>query len=96
MYSLMIDEGALPLLESLSFGPSMQLKDVPSGIQYLSKLKELEIRDMSKEFEESLDPKKGLCYWIVKHVPLVVFRRKVGTGFHDYANHFIRSKHLEW
>uniref|UniRef100_A0A2N9HXF7 Rx N-terminal domain-containing protein n=1 Tax=Fagus sylvatica TaxID=28930 RepID=A0A2N9HXF7_FAGSY len=41
LYSLMIDEGALPLLEMLSIGPTPQLKEVPSGIHHLKNLKQL-------------------------------------------------------
>uniref|UniRef100_A0A2N9G186 NB-ARC domain-containing protein n=1 Tax=Fagus sylvatica TaxID=28930 RepID=A0A2N9G186_FAGSY len=52
LYSLMIDEGASPLLESLVIGPSPQLKEVPSGIQHLRNLKYLAFSNMPKEFEE--------------------------------------------
>ena len=52
LYSLMIDEGASPLLERLVIGPCSQLKEVPSGIQHLRNLKDLRFLDMPKEFEE--------------------------------------------
>ncbi|KAL0000434.1 hypothetical protein SO802_014215 [Lithocarpus litseifolius] len=71
LFSLIIDEGALPLLEKLVIGHSLQLKEVPSGIQHLRNLKELAFIDMPKEFNESLDPQQGPRYWIVKHVPIV-------------------------
>uniref|UniRef100_A0A2N9HQQ0 Uncharacterized protein n=1 Tax=Fagus sylvatica TaxID=28930 RepID=A0A2N9HQQ0_FAGSY len=80
LYSLMIDEGASPLLERLSIGPSPQLKEVPSGIQHLRNLNDLIVRDMPKEFEESLDPEQGPCHWIVKHVLFIHFPYKIGTG----------------
>ena len=40
LHSLLIDEGALPLLENFVIGPNPQLKEVPSGIQHLGSLKE--------------------------------------------------------
>jgi disease resistance protein RPM1 len=80
LYSLMIDEGASPLLESLLIGPSPQLKEVPSGIQHLRNLKDLRFLDMPKEFEESLDPEQGSCFWIVEHVPVIYLDHKIGTG----------------
>ena len=71
LHSLMIDEGALPLLEILYIGPSRQLKEVSSRKQHLRNLEKLIFIDMPKEFDESLDLEQGPCYWIVKHVPIV-------------------------
>ena len=48
LHSLMIDEGALSLLENLSIGPCLKLKEVPSGIQRLRNLKMLEFFDSPK------------------------------------------------
>ena len=94
LFSLMIDEGALSLLEFLFIGPSPQLKEVPSGIQHLRKLKKLGFSDMPKEFEETLDPKQGSHYWIVEHVPMVYLCHKVRTGNYGFDIHFLRSKHI--
>ncbi|GMY30835.1 disease resistance protein RPM1-like [Fagus crenata] len=66
------------ILENLNGFP--QLKEVPSGIQHLRNLNDLIVRDMPKEFEESLDPDQGPCYWIVKHVLFIHFPYKIGTG----------------
>ena len=62
LHSLLIDEGALPFLENFVIGPSLQLKEVPFGIQHLRSLKELKFLGMPKEFKESLDPKKMQHY----------------------------------
>ena len=50
LHSLLIDEGALHLLENFVIGPNPQLKEVPSGIQQLRSLKELKFLGMPKEF----------------------------------------------
>ncbi|XP_050246238.1 disease resistance protein RPM1-like [Quercus robur] len=94
LHSLMIDDGAVPLLKFLHIGPSPQLNEVPSGIQHLRNLKELEFRDMPKEFEESLDPEQGPRYWIIKHVPNIYLSHKVRIGYHCHEFHSLRSEHL--
>ena len=93
--SLIIDEGALPRLETLMIGPSPKLKVVPFGIQHLRNLKRLDFYDMSKEFEESLNYVVGPCYWIVEHIPTVFLSHKVGTRHNSYDSRRLRSKHLE-
>ena len=93
--TLIIDEGAIPLLEYLSIGPSLQLKEVPSGIQHLRNLKCLNFWDMSEEFEESLDCEQGTRYWIVEHVPMVCLCHKFGPGFYDSFITNLRYKHFD-
>nr|POE67173.1 putative disease resistance rpp8-like protein 4 [Quercus suber] len=93
VHSLLIDEGALPLLEYLVMGLSPQLKEVPSGIQHLRNLKVLKIVDLPKELEESLDPEQGSHYWIVEHVPDICLYHKVRRGFYGYDTQILRSKH---
>ena len=95
LYSMMIDEGALPLLEMLSIGPTPQLKEVPSGIHHLRNLKQLNLADMPNEFEDSLVHEQGPDNWIVEHVPVVYIGHKVRIGYYGYDKHTLGSKHLE-
>ena len=94
LHSLMIDEGALLLLEKFVIGCSPQLKEVPCGILHLRNLKELRFIDMHKEFKESLDSELGSHYWIIGHIPIVYLLHKVRTGFYDLEACILRSKHL--
>ena len=94
LHSLMIDEGALSLLEILSIGPCLKLKEVPSGIQHLRNLKMLEFFDMPKEFEESLDPDQGPHYWLIEFVPVIYLHHKVRTGYYGYDTHILRAQHF--
>ena len=71
---LIIDEGALPLLEHLDIGDSPQLKEVPSGIHHLKSLQILEFTEMPTEFVLSLQPDEGPDFGKVKHIPNVEFR----------------------
>lgn len=92
---LIIDKGALPLLEELSVGPNPQLKEVPFGIRFLGNLKELSFVGMSREFEESLDPDQGTHYWIIVHVHVIYLLHKIGKGYYNYDNCILHPKHLE-
>ena len=71
---LIIDEGALPLLEELQIGPCLQLKEVPSGIHHLKSLKILEFFDMPTKFVLSLQPDEGPDFWKVEHIPFLTFQ----------------------
>nr|XP_023894879.1 disease resistance protein RPM1-like [Quercus suber] len=82
---LIIDEGALPLLQNLDIGECPQLKEVPSSIQHLKSLKNLQLWEMPTEFVLSLQPDEGLDFGKVKHIPSVTFRyRTHGECFNSY------------
>ncbi|KAL7176926.1 hypothetical protein ACSBR2_030291 [Camellia fascicularis] len=76
---MIIEEGALPLLEELTIEPSPQLKEVPSGIHHLRNLKTLEFIGMPEEFIDRMEPKpnQGKDYWIVEHIPHVSFWSRI-------------------
>nr|POE57987.1 putative disease resistance rpp8-like protein 4 [Quercus suber] len=77
---LIIDEGALPLLQNLDIGECPQLKEVPSSIQHLKSLKNLQLWEMPTEFVLSLQPDEGLDFGKVKHIPSVTFRIVEASG----------------
>ncbi|KEH32914.1 putative P-loop containing nucleoside triphosphate hydrolase, leucine-rich repeat domain, L [Medicago truncatula] len=93
--SILIEKGALISLEYIRLEKILQLKEVPSGIKHLDKLKIFELSDMPDKFVNSIEPDKGHSYWIIKHVPLVFFRRWVGPKFYDYEIHTIKSSSKE-
>ncbi|CAL5347925.1 unnamed protein product [Camellia sinensis] len=78
--SVIIEEGALPLLEKLTIEPSPQLKEVPSGIHHLRNLKILGFVGMPEEFinRMELKPNQGKDYLIVKHIPRVELWCRIG------------------
>lgn len=87
-----IDRGALPLLEDLFIGPNPILKEVPSDIQHLEKLKLLKIYDMPKEFVLGMQPHVGKDYWKVKHVACIVFCYRVEAR--NYKNYKLGDSEL--
>ncbi|XP_061353473.1 disease resistance protein RPM1-like [Gastrolobium bilobum] len=93
--SILIDKGALLSLQALKFVKIPQLKKVPSGIKPLKNLQVIDFHDMPAEFVESIDPKKGQDYFIIKHVPLVIIRRWIGPRYFDNEIQTIHSSSSE-
>jgi disease resistance protein RPM1 len=93
--SIIIDEGALLSLENILMDKIPQVKEVPSGIKHLDNLKDIIFTDMPAEFVESIDPDKGIDYWIIKHAPLVSIHHSIGPKFFDYEIRTIHSSSSE-
>ncbi|GMN20754.1 hypothetical protein TIFTF001_050069 [Ficus carica] len=72
--SLITEETALPMLEELWVGPCPEMKDLPSGLQHLKKLKTLVFNLFTLEFIFFQD------FQTVSHVPLVGFIYKDVEG----------------
>jgi disease resistance protein RPM1 len=82
---LIIDEGALAILEGLDIGPCPQLKELPSGIHHLKTLKNLEVYEMPNEFVLGMQPNEGHDFWKIKHVPFVRFWYRIqGENYKTY------------
>ncbi|CAL5347927.1 unnamed protein product [Camellia sinensis] len=94
--SVIIEEGALPLLEHLRIEPSPQIKEVPSGIHHLRNLKTLQFVGMPEEFIDRMEPKpnQGKDYWIVEHIPHVSLwslKRSYSTQIGSLEEYFNRK-----
>ncbi|KAK9133129.1 hypothetical protein Scep_012657 [Stephania cephalantha] len=66
--SVIVEDGALPVLEHLKIGFCGQLREVPSGIRNLTKLKCLELINMADEFCRRCTRETGEDYWKLKHI----------------------------
>ncbi|KAF4350741.1 hypothetical protein F8388_000771 [Cannabis sativa] len=66
-----IDKGALPLLKVLIIESCPLIEEVPSGIQYLTKLKKLCIWNMPKPFVDRVLSNEGTDYSKIQHIPIV-------------------------
>ncbi|KAF3455914.1 hypothetical protein FNV43_RR00557 [Rhamnella rubrinervis] len=66
--SIIIEEGALPNLQQLYFGPSPHMKEVPFGIGHLTTLKDLCVFEMPDEFLDGIRP-EGQHRHVVQHIP---------------------------
>ncbi|XP_021296636.1 putative disease resistance protein At1g50180 [Herrania umbratica] len=67
-----IEEGAMPTLSRLGVSDCYKLKMVPDGLRFITTLRELEIRWMSRAFKSSLE-EDGEDFYKVQHVPSIVF-----------------------
>ncbi|GAU42460.1 hypothetical protein TSUD_235290, partial [Trifolium subterraneum] len=66
-----IEEGAMQGLKKLVIQQCASLKNVPLGIERLTKLKAIELFDMPKELIMALRPNGGEDYWKVQNVPTI-------------------------
>ncbi|XP_075670902.1 disease resistance protein RPM1-like [Castanea sativa] len=80
---LIIDEGALPLLEKLVIRECPQLKEVPFGFHHLKSLKNLEFEEMPTELVLSLQPNEGPDFGKVKHIPTVTFWYRTRGNYYE-------------
>jgi disease resistance protein RPM1 len=71
--SIIIEKGALPLLQELAIGACPQQRQVPSGIQHLKDLKELSFAGMPDDSTQRLPCNGGEDYWMVKNVPCLQY-----------------------
>ncbi|OMP05217.1 Disease resistance protein [Corchorus olitorius] len=67
-----IEEGAMRTLSRLGISDCYKLKTVPDGMRFITTLKEIEIRWMSRSFRSGLD-ENGEDFYKVQHVPSIVF-----------------------
>ncbi|PNX95149.1 NBS-containing resistance-like protein [Trifolium pratense] len=93
--SILIEKGALLSLERLQMESIPRLKEVPSSIKLLDKLKHIDLIDMPDEFVKSIDPDNGHNHWIIKHVTLVLIRHWFGPKYYDYDIRIINSSSKE-
>ncbi|KAF8409795.1 hypothetical protein HHK36_005874 [Tetracentron sinense] len=84
---VIIEEGAMPLLQGLSIQKCVQLKKVPLGMEYLTNLKQLDLYDMPDDFE------RELLYLVLdsedhkqfKHISDIFFHVPRQGGFSFYS-----------
>ena len=93
--SVVIDNGTLLSLRHLTLEKIPQLKEVPSGIKSMHKLKDIFFTDMPTEFVKCIDPDEGQDYSVIKHVPLVFIRHWNGPNLYDFEIRTIRSSSEE-
>ncbi|KAL7209146.1 hypothetical protein ACSBR1_030817 [Camellia fascicularis] len=77
----------LQILEELAIGPSPQLKEVPSSIHHLQKLKTLQFWGMPEEFIDRMQPNQGKDYWIIERIPHVsIWSQFEHIGYYQIGN----------
>uniref|UniRef100_A0A1J3G1H7 Putative disease resistance RPP8-like protein 2 n=1 Tax=Noccaea caerulescens TaxID=107243 RepID=A0A1J3G1H7_NOCCA len=67
-----VEEGSMPCLRTLIIDNCKKLKELPEGLSHITSLKELEIKNMKREWTKKLVP-GGEHYYKVQHIPSVQF-----------------------
>uniref|UniRef100_A0A1J3GLL3 Putative disease resistance RPP8-like protein 2 n=1 Tax=Noccaea caerulescens TaxID=107243 RepID=A0A1J3GLL3_NOCCA len=67
-----VEEGSMPCLRNLIIDDCKKLKELPDELKYITSLKELEIKNMKREWTQKLVP-GGEHYYKVQHIPSVQF-----------------------
>lgn len=75
----------MPGLKKLIIQRCDSLKQVPLGIEHLTKLKSIEFFDMPEELITALRPNGGEDYWRVQHVPAVYISYWRDGGWDVYS-----------
>ncbi|XP_019055745.1 PREDICTED: putative disease resistance protein At1g50180 [Nelumbo nucifera] len=71
-----IEEGALPRLKRLHLQDCHRMEMIPEGLRSVTTLREFNVLDMPKEFEDRLDNSNGEDFYKVQHIPYIRFDRK--------------------
>lgn len=67
---LIVEEGSMPLLYTLSIDNCENLKEFPDGLPFITSLKDLKVMNMGEKWKERLS-EGGEEYYKVQHIPSV-------------------------
>ncbi|CAN7004301.1 unnamed protein product [Brassica oleracea var. botrytis] len=70
---LIVEEGSMPLLHTLTIDSCPKLKELPDGLRFITSLKSLASYNMGKRWEKRLS-NGGKDYYKVQHIPYVIIR----------------------
>ncbi|XWS10985.1 hypothetical protein CRYUN_Cryun38cG0045000 [Craigia yunnanensis] len=68
-----VEEGAMPALRHLEIAGCRELKMLPDGLKFITTLKELKIKSMTKAFKDKI-VEGGEDFYKVQHVPSITFQ----------------------
>ncbi|CAL5436152.1 unnamed protein product [Camellia sinensis] len=71
LVEIIIEKGAMPSLSRISLCVCTKLKKVPLGIEYLTNLQELELKDVSDELVNSIRGEESFDHPRVRHIPVI-------------------------
>ncbi|XP_058204017.1 disease resistance protein RPM1-like [Rhododendron vialii] len=77
-----VESSSMPLLEKLILRDCKLMMELPSGVEHLANLKDLELNDMSETLISRLNRDlQGGDYWKIAHVPKVFIGRASNSGY---------------
>ncbi|GMQ04006.1 hypothetical protein CsSME_00049583 [Camellia sinensis var. sinensis] len=71
LVEIIIEKGVMPSLSRISLCVCTKLKKVPLGIEYLTNLQELELKDVSDELVNSIRGEESFDHPRVRHIPVI-------------------------
>ncbi|KAJ4832292.1 hypothetical protein Tsubulata_028185 [Turnera subulata] len=80
LQSITIAKGVMPGLKELVIQSCGMLKEVPSGLKYLTKLQELLLTNVSEDLIKRIDEPSGVDRPNVQHIPKIIDQRKTSSG----------------
>ncbi|KAJ4830627.1 hypothetical protein Tsubulata_045016 [Turnera subulata] len=81
LQSITIDKGVMPRLKKLVIRSCRMLKEVPSGLKYLTKVQELRLINLSEELIKRIEEPSGVDRSNVHHIPKILHRYKTSSGW---------------
>ncbi|KAM7507339.1 hypothetical protein LguiA_017792 [Lonicera macranthoides] len=82
---IIIANGVMPSLVRMKLHVCGELKKVPRGIEHLTKLGELDLKDVSDELIDSIRGEQSVDYAKVKHIPAINHSYKI-DGRYEYES----------
>ncbi|KAM7507343.1 hypothetical protein LguiA_017796 [Lonicera macranthoides] len=82
---IIIANGVMPSLVRMKLHVCGELKKVPRGIEHLTKLEELGLKDVSHELIDSIRGEQSVDYAKVKHIPAINHSYKI-NGRYEYES----------
>uniref|UniRef100_A0A5B6Z2J5 Putative disease resistance protein RPM1-like n=1 Tax=Davidia involucrata TaxID=16924 RepID=A0A5B6Z2J5_DAVIN len=83
---IIIAKGVMPRLIRLNLQICAKLKAVPRGIEHLTNLQELDLKEVSEELIKSIDGEESIDRPRVKHIPVINHYYKTASGHHEYES----------
>ncbi|KAA8525121.1 hypothetical protein F0562_007014 [Nyssa sinensis] len=81
LIEIIISEGVMPQLRCLNLHVCAKLKAVPQGIEHLTKLEELDLKDVSEELIKGIEEEESIDRPRVKHIPVINYYFKTPSGY---------------
>ncbi|KAJ4832916.1 hypothetical protein Tsubulata_007228 [Turnera subulata] len=81
LQSISVAKGVMPGIKELSIEECRMLKEVPSGIKYLTKLQELALASLAADVIKRIEEPSGVDRPNVRHIPKITYSYQASWGW---------------